>query len=152
MKERTVDFEYGIDKFQVGQLVNLSFPGLSDDDIAATEGEVKEYIPPQLLPGVVLSSHPDDDNWPRYNVGFFTRYATGGYSGYLNLIDFCAWRFLYPDQKPPQWILDKIIETHHQGGQWMDGVPNEDLFYIQEKEDGTPYKVYVIETEEGTNE
>lgn len=113
--------ERAIDSFEPGQLVVLRFPGMMDSNHTVyplteeSKAKIKEEIEsaPQI-PAVVLSKRYIDD-WPVYDVGFWTRLRSGDTSGMLLLKDLCVWRYMaesngIPEGQPPEWFVSSLVD------------------------------------------
>ena len=78
----TIDIVSGIDKFDIGFLCNISLSDRYNSNSI-------------IVPALIINKHNiGEDDWPVYDVYFWTKTNTGEYSGAILLKEICIWRYL----------------------------------------------------------
>ena len=133
----------GIDNLKPGQLIVIGFSSMMDENFhpgKSSKKKIKKELKNRIkLPAIILKKKYTKDDWPVYNVGFWTRSNTGEMSGMIELKNSCIWRYFVSDTveegTPPEWLLKTLENTKDFY------IDKKDIFYIKSK-NGNPKKDY----------
>jgi len=140
------EYERRINTIKPGMLFLLQFTSFTDDEFIDDTKE--EYSTKELrrekiddilskavkMPAVIISKKYDND-FPVYDVGFWTKSRYGEQSGMITIKDMCVWRYfggdeINPEGLPPKWIKNTLSNYE------IDETLKElELFYIEDNKE-----------------
>ena len=147
-------YKRGIDSFIPGQLINIRFPQLLDENFypeaskSNTKKRMKDIKKASILPAVILEKIEDSGD-VSYNVGFISRHKSGEMSGLIILKEISIWRYLAkkdtePEEgTPPNWLLENIKKFNLRNEEYFEGISNSQICYVIE-ENNIPFLKTVI--------
>jgi len=144
----------GIGKLKVGQLFVMGIAGMMDEnfhyEVSGSKDDIKDNIKKEVqnrvkVPAIILNKKFTEDEWPIYDIGFWTRGRSGEMSGMLEMKGVCIWRYFASDDTlgveegtPPEWLIKTLDEGYD-----FD-IKREEIFYIKAKDDNpdNDYRYY----------
>jgi hypothetical protein len=93
------------------------------------------------LPAVILKKYNLEDDWPVYDIGFWSLTKNGEKSGMLVIKEICVWRYfkgtkVNKEGIPPQWFIDQLLDN--EGDDILFPESNldiYDIFYIKDNKE-----------------
>ena len=150
MKNVNNSYERGLDKLQVGQLFVLNFP-------SAVSNKSDDFDNIAKLPAVILEKKNVglyNGDW-LYKVGFWSRWNKGQPSGMLVIDDLPVWRYFSKgENEPVEGILPEqfIKQIQELDGHFIPkeyGIPNSQLFYVEDDKNNPENATRVYICKEG---
>ena len=146
--------ERGIDNLRVGQLITIGMSSLMDNGYYI-DGTRKIIA---RMPAIIIKKHYTDDDWPIYDIGFWTRSKEGEKSSMIIMNEICVWRYMQAEEgepeegTPPNWLLYSIENDVKTGNyEYFSGISSFDICYVEKgyAEDGSedfwvyPFRKYL---------
>lgn len=145
VKSKYGNYERGLDTIKPGLMFVLQLTSFMDADFISTDKysteedritKTKQILKDSSkIPAIILAKRILDD-WPVYDVAFWSKSNKGESSGMMLMKNMCIWRYFGSDGKnvegvPPKWFIN-MMRTSTDTNTDIDGL---DLFYIKDNKE-----------------